>query len=161
MQNPIRNQKLIEIERLRGIAIFSVVLYHLSLSRATFEVLGLDGNRMPLYLGVNLFFVISGYIVTMTLIEKKEKWYEFYIKRIFRIWPALFFFFILCTALNLSGKEVFFFAEWKTLVGDFLFLLVGLLNGERNHSLFYFGATWSLVAELQFLLFSSYRFRNS
>ena len=48
MTSIVKNRKIVEIDRLRGIAILSVIFYHLSLSRTLFEKLGFAGDRMPL-----------------------------------------------------------------------------------------------------------------
>jgi peptidoglycan/LPS O-acetylase OafA/YrhL len=44
--------KNLDIEKLRGFAIFSVLLQHLSITPPVFELLNLNSKNMPFYLGV-------------------------------------------------------------------------------------------------------------
>ena len=56
------NKFLDDLEGLRAVAILAVLIFHI------------NPNWLPGgYLGVDLFFVISGYIVTRSLILKKQK----------------------------------------------------------------------------------------
>jgi peptidoglycan/LPS O-acetylase OafA/YrhL len=73
-----------EIDGLRAIAVMPVVLFH-------FDLMGFRGG----YLGVDIFFVISGYLIT-SIIEKEIhagsfSILNFYERRIRRILPALIF----------------------------------------------------------------------
>ena len=73
-----------DIQGLRAIAVGSVLLYHAG-------VPGLSGG----YAGVDIFFVISGFLITMHLLGQLDRnWRvsfgEFYAKRIRRILPASF-----------------------------------------------------------------------
>jgi peptidoglycan/LPS O-acetylase OafA/YrhL len=78
-----------EIDGLRAIAILPVILFH-----AGFEVFG--GG----FVGVDIFFVISGYLITNIISADYEKGNfsikNFYEKRARRILPALFFVIIVC-----------------------------------------------------------------
>ena len=72
-----------EIDALRTYAILPVLLYHLSNSI-------IPGG----FLGVDLFFVISGFVITKTLIKEKYtsgqiKIVNFFLRRIKRLYPAL------------------------------------------------------------------------
>ena len=71
------------IDSLRGISILLVILFHFY---PNFFVGG--------FLGVDIFFVISGYVITYTSLYKykndKFTLINFYIKRFFRIFPLLF-----------------------------------------------------------------------
>ena len=81
-----------EIDGLRAVAVMSVILFHADLLRV-------NGG----FLGVDIFFVISGYLITTIIINdmQKEKFslIEFYERRARRILPALFFIVIICVAL--------------------------------------------------------------
>ena len=71
-----------EIDGLRALAVTSVVLYH------AFK------NMLPGgFVGVDIFFVISGYLITSILIKENQlgefSILEFYRRRINRIFPAL------------------------------------------------------------------------
>lgn len=66
-----------DIDGLRGIAISAVILYH------AFPRLFKGG-----FIGVDIFFVISGYLISLILVNKFCL-YIFYARRIKRIFPAL------------------------------------------------------------------------
>ena len=78
-----------EIDGLRGLAVVSVILFH-----AGFELF--SGG----FVGVDVFFVISGYLITTILIEdienKRFSIVNFYERRARRILPALFFVMLVC-----------------------------------------------------------------
>lgn len=72
-----------EIDGLRAIAVMSVVLFHAQIPL-------FDGG----FVGVDVFFVISGYLITRLLIKDVEKgsfsFSQFYLRRTRRLFPALF-----------------------------------------------------------------------
>src|ERR1700748_1731923 len=73
-----------EIAGLRAIAVISVLLFHL-------KIPGFQGG----FLGVDVFFVISGYLITRTILADiragRFSFADFYIRRTRRIYPALAF----------------------------------------------------------------------
>ena len=84
-----------EIDGLRAIAVISVVLYH-----SRIMIFGRDWFEGG-YVGVDIFFVISGYLITrIILIELKEtkkfSFIKFYERRARRILPALLFVIAVC-----------------------------------------------------------------
>jgi peptidoglycan/LPS O-acetylase OafA/YrhL len=78
-----------EIDGLRAVAVLPVIFFH-----AGFEAFG--GG----FVGVDIFFVISGYLITTIILAEKEKGtfslVNFYERRARRILPALFFVMICC-----------------------------------------------------------------
>jgi peptidoglycan/LPS O-acetylase OafA/YrhL len=83
MQAPTRPPLRPDIEGLRGIAILLVVLYHVG-------VPGFTGG----YIGVDVFFVLSGYLITWLLVREIEGTGRlniagFYARRGRRLLPAL------------------------------------------------------------------------
>lgn len=68
------------IQILRGVSLLLVVLYHLDLK------LFQSG-----FIGVDIFFVISGYLITRKITEGNYKVFYFYKKRVSRLMPALLF----------------------------------------------------------------------
>ncbi|SVB51800.1 uncharacterized protein METZ01_LOCUS204654, partial [marine metagenome] len=78
-----------EIDGLRAIAVIPVILFH-----AGFETF--SGGLI----GVDVFFVISGYLITSIMLsemdEGKFNLINFYVRRMRRILPALFFIMALC-----------------------------------------------------------------
>ena len=81
-----------EIDGLRALAVLPVILFH-----AGFE--WFSGG----FVGVDVFFVISGYLITTILIEsienKRFSFINFYERRARRILPALFFVMLVCIPL--------------------------------------------------------------
>lgn len=73
-----------EIDSLRAIAVFLVIFFH-------FELFNISGG----FVGVDIFFVISGYLITSLIIEdiqnNKFSLAEFYSRRVRRIIPVLYF----------------------------------------------------------------------
>jgi peptidoglycan/LPS O-acetylase OafA/YrhL len=73
-----------EIAGLRAIAVISVVLFHL-------KVGGFDGG----FVGVDVFFVISGYLISRNILHDLQlgqfSFGQFYVRRTRRIYPALIF----------------------------------------------------------------------
>ena len=80
-----------DIDGLRGGAVTAVVLYH-------FELLGFKGG----YVGVDVFFVISGFLITSLILSAVESrnfsLLHFYERRVRRIIPALYLVAALCFA---------------------------------------------------------------
>ena len=79
-----------EIDGLRAVAVFSVIFYHSSV--LIFEKKFLPGG----FIGVDIFFVISGYLITKLISNeykntKNFSFLNFYSRRIRRILPALLF----------------------------------------------------------------------
>ena len=138
------------IDGLRAIAVAAVILYHLGIT-------WIPGG----FLGVDLFFVISGYVITRLLLDSIMSkgaldLREFYWARVRRLVPALLF--------MLAGT-IFIIAAWKPdAVHRFLSDLPYVLTGSENWHLVgvhqdYFQAigrppllqhTWSLGVEIQF-----------
>ncbi|GAB3719497.1 acyltransferase family protein [Spirosoma lituiforme] len=108
---PKRPLRVYTIDLLRFVAAFSVVLYHY-----TFRGYYAD-NLSPVaypalesvckygYLGVNLFFMISGYVILMSAYKKSLR--QFFVSRITRLYPA---YWVACT---LTFLIVWFFAPAK------------------------------------------------
>lgn len=138
------------VQVFRAISVLLVFCYHLKLS--FFE----NG-----YLGVDIFFVISGFVITNTLYaEFKEKnkinFLNFYKKRFKRIFPVLFF---ILTFVYIFYK---FYGPPEISIGkDYLYSILGVPNlFYLVQNINYFnnvfdnplGHTWSLGIEEQFYI---------
>ena len=83
----IKNNYIPQIDGLRAIAVLSVILFH-----ADFQILNI--SFLGGYFGVDIFFVISGYLITKLIIteiknENNFNFKNFYLRRIKRLLPAL------------------------------------------------------------------------
>jgi peptidoglycan/LPS O-acetylase OafA/YrhL len=89
LKNSIRPKYRPDIDGLRAIAIIAVVAFH------TFPNSFKGG-----FIGVDIFFVISGYLISTIIFENLDRntfsFAEFYARRIRRIFPALIFVLIVC-----------------------------------------------------------------
>ncbi|MBX9721393.1 MAG: acyltransferase [Candidatus Obscuribacterales bacterium] len=140
-----------EIDGLRAIAVIPVILFH-----AGFQVFG--GG----FVGVDVFFVISGYLITSIIISEMHKGaftlVGFYERRIRRILPALMLVVFTCipiTLFCLLPQDVTQFAQ--SLVSVSLFasnILFYLKSGyfDSGAELKPLLHTWSLAVEEQYYL---------
>ena len=140
-----------EIDGLRALAVLPVLLFH-----AGFKFF--SGG----FLGVDVFFVISGYLITSILIEEIENeefsYLNFYERRARRILPALIF--IIFSSLPL----IFYFLDPENINSYFASLAtvgIGLSNFYFLSQIDYFAKsaelqpllhTWSLSVEEQYYL---------
>lgn len=142
-----------DIDGLRGISVLAVFLYHL------FPAF-LPGG----FLGVDVFFVISGYVVTKSILKNEARvdLREFYTKRLKRLFPALAFYTALITVFiaivvnpydgyNLINSGIY------SLFGgtNFFFLYKSFDYFSPSVELNPFLQTWSLSVEEQFYIFYS------
>jgi len=77
-----------ELQGLRGLAVLSVVIYH---CHPRLEGTWIHYASLWGWAGVNLFFVLSGFLITSILLESREKphyFKNFYGRRALRIWPV-------------------------------------------------------------------------
>ena len=164
----IGDRKIGDIERLRAVAIAAVLFIHLSMSRTLFQKAGLNDTNMPFWLGVELFFVISGFVVSKSFLAKNLSFRAFYLKRIFRLWPVLLFCYALAVCVN--GFQTFATVSWPVFFAQMPSVFFGyyLLHPlPPGQSVYYTGAMWSLCVEEQFyfaaptVLFLLSRFRLS
>jgi peptidoglycan/LPS O-acetylase OafA/YrhL len=137
-----------EIQALRALAVISIFLYHM-------QIKNFEGG----FIGVDIFFVISGFLITKILIEKKLSIYEFYISRLKRILPALIFTIFFCIIISnlifLPEHLEHFYNSTKYSV----FFLSNVFFWLKTQDYFninsYFQPllhTWSLSLEIQFYL---------
>lgn len=140
------------IDGLRALAVTAVILYHLNL---TF----IPGG----FLGVDLFFCISGYVITRQILDSITvkgglDLQEFYIARLRRLIPALLFMlFVTAIAIALWAPD-----SIHRFISDLPFVLTGTENWHlvAIHQDYFSNIgrepllqhTWSLAVEAQFYL---------
>ena len=119
----------------RGLAITLLLIGHF------FPVAGINLGQT----GVNLFFVLSGYLMGQLLFIKETPIPVFYRRRISRIVPAHVFF-ILCILLGFaaSGAPI----EWRETLAALVFMN-NYFTGELGANAMPFGHIWSLSVEEQ------------
>lgn len=126
------------------------------------------------WIGVNIFFVLSGFLITRILLNEKQKKFKaylggFFYKRALRIFPVYYLFFFITAAIillsyylipSLSGND-FILMGIKTLKHDTPVYLTYSLNIKMNLAYFFkwpmyehafLGHLWSLAVEEQFYL---------
>ena len=136
-------KRSIGIDIIKAISLISVIIYHLY---------GYKGT----YIGVVLFFVISGYLITEVLYERDDSYFKFIKRRYTKIFPPLI------VVLTLSCLAFYYFYGFINLklIFNSLSSLFGLSNiyqiysgmsyFERSGDLFPLLHTWSLSIEIQF-----------
>jgi peptidoglycan/LPS O-acetylase OafA/YrhL len=103
--------RLLAVDALRGIAALAVVLFHFTTRFQ--DLYGGAGSPTVAFpnghYGVNLFFVISGFVIFMTL-ERTKRPMDFVVSRFSRLFPsywlAVALTFIVVSSFGLPGKEV-------------------------------------------------------
>src|SRR5579864_8018942 len=83
-------QKIPQLDAVRGLAILVVILHNAS---GKFPSLHLERLFSNGWMGVDLFFVLSGFLITGILVDSKQSQYffrNFYVRRCLRIWPLYF-----------------------------------------------------------------------
>ncbi len=139
-----------EIDGLRGIAILCVVIYHLVVSPLR-PLLGVEAdNVLSLFsYGVDLFFVISGFLIGTILLKIKSfsGIATFYFRRILRIWP-LYYLLLFLVYSAVPQKSLFSQAPYWS----FVFFVFNFWEsfGKMNHQAL--GPLWSIAIEEQFYM---------
>ncbi|NRA16447.1 MAG: acyltransferase [Oceanospirillaceae bacterium] len=140
-----------DVDGLRALAVIPVVLFHAGL---TF----IPGG----FVGVDVFFVISGYVITRSLLKNLEEGSfsisDFYYRRVRRIFPALFFCFILTWIAAWWFLLPPFFEEFSgSMASSALFVsniyfwkTISYFNGQSD--LMPLLHTWSLSVEEQYYI---------
>ncbi len=147
-----------DVDGLRAIAVLSVVFYHAEFSVAGNELF--EGG----FIGVDIFFVISGYLITKILLADFNRsgtlqLREFYDKRGRRILPALFVVmlasFFVAPAFLFSRDLIEFYRSILAAlfyVSNFFFYAVTTSYGAESSLLKPMLHTWSLGVEEQFYI---------
>ena len=153
---PLIRPHMPELDTLRGIAVSLVVCFHAF--GLTYGVTGLSGVPRVLvaftmsgWVGVNLFFVLSGFLITGILLDTKSRpdyYRRFYLRRALRILPLYYAVLLLLFVLARSGL-VQRHVSWSFLAlsGVYLANMASLLGVPMQY-----GVLWSLAVEEHFYL---------
>jgi peptidoglycan/LPS O-acetylase OafA/YrhL len=145
----VPGKRLAPLDGLRAISIGLVLVGHASGTRG---FLNLSAERFIgdyANLGVIMFFVISGYLITGLLRDEYQRFGNislklFYARRFLRLMPAFFVFIATIFALERSGVI-------SLDRGDLLSAMTYTIN-FRSHTSWYVGHLWSLSVEEQFYM---------
>jgi peptidoglycan/LPS O-acetylase OafA/YrhL len=157
------------LDGLRFIAAFVVLLFHSGLINNYYTNASVNIYRdfftRGSGFGVDLFFSLSGFLITYLLIKENEKTQtisvkKFYLKRILRIWPLYFGLGIagtllgpiLLNKLNPASPLMTSDQNWINMI----FLFTFTVNFQINSSLMnegVIGTLWSVCVEEQFYIF--------
>mgnify|MGYP001212951743 CR=1 FL=1 len=148
----MKKKILNHIQFLRGFSVILVFFYHLKLQYFDYG-----------FLGVDIFFVISGFVITSLIYSeiestKKFNFLNFYIKRFKRIFPVLFF------VISISLLFIVFFQPLDLFLNNLRVYFLSLIGISNFYYLFSkknyfdtvfddpFAHTWSLGVEEQFYI---------
>ena len=138
-------KRSIGIDILKAISLISVIIYHFYEYKGT-------------YIGVILFFVISGYLITEVLYERDDSYFSFIKRRYNKIFPPLI------AVLTFTYLAFYYFYDYisekliysslSSLFGvsNFYQISTGMSYFERSGDLFPLLHTWSLSIEIQFYI---------
>jgi peptidoglycan/LPS O-acetylase OafA/YrhL len=138
-----------QLDALRAIAVILVIISHWFAGEHFLNRYSANG-----ILGVTLFFVLSGFLITGILLKSKttvdkggsikKAFTTFYIRRSLRIFPVYYLLLVILFVINSSGIRESFW--WHFFYGsNFFFWLKGEFGGHLSHF-------WSLAVEEQFYL---------
>jgi len=138
-------KRIPSLDGLRGVSILLVLLSHSTLAVNFPQRLRYLGGLGRL--GVIIFFVISGFLITTLLMREKAKTgqislRDFYIRRVLRIFPVAYFYIAVVALLSFLGLV--------RLHRHDLFFALTYLMGYRTDCAWIFLHFWSLTAEEQF-----------
>jgi peptidoglycan/LPS O-acetylase OafA/YrhL len=108
---------------------------------------------MPADLGVSIFFVLSGFLITWLLMKERERTgtvslRDFYLRRAFRLLPAYYCYLAIAFAIHF-GRH----AGRTDIIAPSLFYYANYFNATHGHPATPISHTWSLAVEEQFYVF--------
>jgi peptidoglycan/LPS O-acetylase OafA/YrhL len=136
-----------ELDGIRGLSVLAVIAWHVAIPFVK------AGN-----IGVDVFFVLSGFLITTLLLQEWGKTgtiglKNFYIRRALRLFPVLF------VVMLLYGIYAFFYEPAETAANTYKYILATLFYVANWVQVIFglhhpvLGHTWSLAVEEQFYIF--------
>jgi len=165
-----RDRHLPVLDYFRGTAILAVLIAHFLSGICLRASTAVDSSHHPLFqailfglyaifilgtYGVAIFFVVSGFCIHLSYRRSSDSgWFIFYVRRVFRLYPAYLFALFLCIVV-LPSSRWSADALTSTEKQIDLFLHLFLIHNLRPHSFSSIaGPFWSLAIEFQlYLLF--------
>ncbi|MHC5543081.1 acyltransferase family protein, partial [Singulisphaera rosea] len=133
-----------ELDAIRGIASVAILMFHLRFMK-TYPMLGT---------AIDLFFVLSGYLITSILLKSDRSFGSlrtFYIRRAWRIWPIYYLAFAVFFAVNVCLSQPMPTAAWPYYLSYTQFV-PGYWSGSMPPFSRHFDHTWTLAIEEQFYM---------
>jgi len=147
----IEKKYISDIDGLRALAVIAVIFYHVGYK-------WIPGG----FIGVDVFFVISGYLITKNIVfdveQKRFSFFDFYVRRARRLFPALF---VMMLVTIIFAYQLFSPVDLARFGQSLLYANMSLSNFFFMSEAGYFDAgsdmkpllhTWSLSVEEQFYL---------
>src|SRR5215469_16350920 len=145
-------KRMPQLDALRGLAVIAVLIHNTGRDLYT-GFLTRNG-----WMGVDLFFVLSGFLITGILLDTKNSdgyFRNFYARRCLRIWPlyycTLFFMFVVVPLVRPSEAHQIFEPRSMPWWSYFVYLQ-NFLVPSITRATGLLGVTWSLAVEEQFYL---------
>jgi peptidoglycan/LPS O-acetylase OafA/YrhL len=140
----LRGSHLPALDGLRMVAVLTVILNHIGYA------------AVPADLGVSIFFVLSGFLITWLLLKERERTgavslKTFYLRRLFRLLPAYYVFLAIVLA-NYYGRSHGDVHPRTDILLPSLLYYANYFNAFHNHPPTPISHTWSLAVEEQFYL---------
>jgi len=141
------------LDGLRGLAVLTVMLHHLV---PDLQVFGTTTAIIADFgwIGVDLFFVLSGFLITGVLLDSKteENYFRnFYWRRILRVWPL---YYTMVAAIYLIGPHLKLAAGWNiSQYSPFIYVLFVQNILLSDWGIYPLTPSWSLAIEEQFYAF--------
>lgn len=164
MAHPENKRYFPNLNGIRCIAALLVVFHHLEQAKQAFGIDNFYDVSIVKHagrLGVGLFFVLSGFLITYLLLEEKGRFGDvdakkFYLRRVFRIWP-IYFLIIGLSFLVFPYLDLFYYpGANEKLAHDAAPRLALLLLVLPNYAFvlydlpYWCAQTWSIGVEEQF-----------
>jgi peptidoglycan/LPS O-acetylase OafA/YrhL len=138
------DRRIIQLDFVRGVAILLVINYH-AMTRNDMGYWAeriLSATRSIGWMGVDLFFVLSGFLVGGLLVQELLKSgtiriKRFLVRRMFKIWPAYYFYILFQIGAHRHPLGTFW---WQNVLN-----IQNYVGTSLNH-------TWSLAVEEHFYL---------
>jgi peptidoglycan/LPS O-acetylase OafA/YrhL len=165
MNSNYKKEYLPSLDALRGIALIMVIISHSGRNYSNILFASISNCAESLWIGVDLFFVLSGFLITRILLEtlnKKTGLTKFYVRRILRIFPAYFLLLLIVYTLYpyilnssefkgdikfMQENSIYFWMHSSNLL--FLLKPESLFDGTLPFKL---GHLWSLSVEEHYYL---------
>ncbi|WP_321782953.1 acyltransferase [Paraburkholderia sp. J94] len=135
----VTSGRIDDIEALRAVAILLTIIGHFRfvLKWQNAKLLGME-NYIALWAGVDLFFVISGFVIARDLIGRYEQsenreqfWratFAFWIRRAYRIWPTSWFWATMLVVAAVAIPGVNYFPHFRLAFADLSAVVMHVVN---------------------------------